>query len=52
MSVGVEVRGAVTTVVIERPEARNAVDHETALALRAAFAAFKADQDARGPGAA
>jgi enoyl-CoA hydratase/carnithine racemase len=39
----VEKQGAVTTVIINRPEARNAVDHETALLLRAAFAEFDKD---------
>jgi enoyl-CoA hydratase len=43
MKVLVEKKDRVTTVIINRPEARNAVDHETALALRAAFAAFDAD---------
>ncbi len=40
----VEKQGAVTTVIINRPEARNAVDHETALLLRAAFAEFDKDE--------
>jgi enoyl-CoA hydratase len=39
--------GPVTTVVIDRPEARNAVDGPTAAALAAAFRAFDADPDAR-----
>jgi len=43
MSVHVEVSGPVTTVVIDRPEARNAVDRATADALVDAFAAFDAD---------
>ena len=34
MTVTVERDGPVTTVVIARPEVRNAVDHATALALR------------------
>jgi enoyl-CoA hydratase len=46
MSVAVERRGAVTTVTIERPEQRNAIDPGTALALRAAFHAFEADESA------
>ncbi len=46
MSVAVELRGAVTTVTIDRPERRNAIDPETALALRAAFRAFEADETA------
>ena len=43
MSVRVEVDGPVTTVVIDRPEARNAVDGPTAVALVEAFRAFDAD---------
>ncbi len=43
MSVRVEVDGPVTTVVIDRPEARNAVDGPTAAALVEAFRAFDAD---------
>jgi enoyl-CoA hydratase len=43
MSVRIEVYGPVTTVVIDRPEARNAVDGATAEELVAAFAAFDAD---------
>ncbi|MBA2955338.1 crotonase/enoyl-CoA hydratase family protein [Nocardioides sp. MAH-18] len=43
MSVRVEVDGPVTTVVIDRPEARNAVDGPTAAALAEAFRAFDAD---------
>ncbi len=46
MTVRVEVDGPVTTVIIDRPEVRNAVDRETADALRQAFAAFDADDDA------
>lgn len=46
MSVTVAREGAVTTVAIERPERRNAVDPETALALRAAFQAFELDETA------
>src|SRR5204863_9286239 len=38
--------GAVTTVVIDRPEVRNAVDGPTAAALADAFRAFEADEDA------
>ena len=41
----VETVGPVTTVTIDRPGARNAVDPETAEALLAAFAAFEADPD-------
>jgi enoyl-CoA hydratase len=35
--------GAVTTVTINRPEVRNAIDHETAELLKAAFLEFDAD---------
>jgi enoyl-CoA hydratase len=35
--------GAILTITIDRPEVRNAVDPETAAALRAAFAGFAAD---------
>lgn len=44
--VRVERDGAVTTVVLDRPEARNAVDRPTADALSDAFRAFDADPDA------
>jgi enoyl-CoA hydratase len=46
MNVHVEKDGPVTTVVIDRPAVRNAVDPETAAALRAAFDAFEADEAA------
>lgn len=46
MSVRVEQDGPVTTVIVDRPEARNAVDPATAAALRAAFDAFEADESA------
>ena len=39
--------GAVRTIIINRPEKRNAVDRPTATALRAAFEAFEADAEAR-----
>jgi enoyl-CoA hydratase len=42
-----ERQGAVTTVVIDRRDARNAVDRETAQALADAFREFDADPDAR-----
>ncbi|MCW3041303.1 MAG: crotonase/enoyl-CoA hydratase family protein, partial [Solirubrobacterales bacterium] len=45
-SVRVERDGPVTTVVLARPAARNAVDGPTATALAAAFRAFDADADA------
>lgn len=46
MSVRVERAGQVTTVVIDRPEVRNAVDGPTAAALADAFREFDADPDA------
>ncbi|MCA1829586.1 MAG: crotonase/enoyl-CoA hydratase family protein [Myxococcales bacterium] len=45
MSVRVEKNGPVTTVVIDRPKVRNAVDRPTAEAVSAAFRAFDADPD-------
>jgi len=47
MAVRVEKQGAVTTVILSRPEARNAVDRETAQALAGAIRAFEADAEAR-----
>jgi enoyl-CoA hydratase/carnithine racemase len=47
VSVRVEKAGAVTTVVLDRPGARNAVDRPTAIALADAFRAFEADGEAR-----
>ena len=44
MTVRVEKTGPVTTVVIDRPEARNAVDGPTAAALAEAFREFDADE--------
>jgi enoyl-CoA hydratase len=43
VTVHVEKKGAVTTVVIDRPEARNAIDRPTAQALAEAFRDFDAD---------
>ncbi|MCK9380583.1 MAG: crotonase/enoyl-CoA hydratase family protein [Sulfuritalea sp.] len=43
MSVLIERQGAVTTVIIDRPAARNAIDRATAAALADAFRAFDAD---------
>jgi enoyl-CoA hydratase len=43
MNVRVEKDGPVTTVILGRPEVRNAVDRETAAALADAFRAFDAD---------
>ncbi|MEA2625995.1 MAG: enoyl-CoA hydratase [Candidatus Binatota bacterium] len=45
--VRVEKNGPVTTVVLDQPEVRNAVDRATADALAAAFRAFDADEAAR-----
>jgi len=47
MSVSVERKDAVTTVILDRPEARNAVDRPTADALAAAFLAFERDETAK-----
>jgi enoyl-CoA hydratase len=47
MSVRVEKAGPVTTVILDRPEVRNAIDRETAKALADAFRAFDADEEAR-----
>ncbi|MGV4985960.1 crotonase/enoyl-CoA hydratase family protein [Streptomyces sp. NRAIS4] len=47
MPVRVERTEYVTTVVLSRPEARNAVDGPTAADLTAAFREFEADDDAR-----
>jgi enoyl-CoA hydratase len=46
VSVRSERFGPVTTVVLDRPEARNAVDREHAQALADAFRAFEADDEA------
>jgi enoyl-CoA hydratase len=45
-TVRVEPKGPVTTIVLDRPEVRNAVDGPTAAALAEAFADFDADPDA------
>lgn len=45
--VRVEKKGVVTTVVINRPEVRNAVDRPTAEALFKAFESFEADAEAK-----
>ena len=45
--VRVERVGRVTTVVIDRPARRNAIDRETAEALADAFRAFDADESSR-----
>jgi enoyl-CoA hydratase len=45
--VRVEKQGAITTVILNRPEVRNAVDNETAEAMADAFRAFDADPEQR-----
>jgi enoyl-CoA hydratase len=45
--VRVERSGPVTTVILDRPAAKNAVDRDTAQALADAFRAFDADDNAR-----
>jgi len=47
MRVLIEKKGPVTTVIINRPEVRNAVDRPTAQALADAFRAFEADEEAK-----
>src|SRR3546814_6110539 len=47
MAVHVERKDAVTTIILDRPAARNAVDRPTADALRQAFKDFDADDTAR-----
>jgi enoyl-CoA hydratase len=47
MSVRVERRGPVTTVILDRPGVKNAVDRPTADALLEAFEAFERDDAAR-----
>ena len=42
-----ETQGAVTTIILDRPDRRNAVDRPTANALIEAFRAFERDKDAR-----
>ena len=47
LNVHTEQQGPVLTITLDRPERRNAVDGPTALALRAAFEAFEADDRPR-----
>jgi enoyl-CoA hydratase len=47
MTIRVEKQGAVTTVILDHPERRNAVDGPSARALVEAFRVFDADPDAR-----
>ncbi len=46
MSVLMEKKGRVMTIILDRPEVRNAVDGLTAKALADAFRAFEKDDDA------
>jgi enoyl-CoA hydratase len=46
-AVRIEREGPVTTVILSRPEARNAVDRPTAEALAGAFLGFEHDESAR-----
>ncbi len=45
MTVRIEKKDRVTTVILDRPEKRNAVDRPTATALAEAFRAFEADAE-------
>ena len=47
MTVRIEQDGPVWTVIHSRPEARNAMDPESAVALYEAFLAFDADPDSK-----
>jgi len=47
MTVQVEKQDGITTIILDRPEAKNAVDRETAAALAEAVRAFEADEEAR-----
>ena len=46
MPVSVEKKGHVTTIILNRPDVKNAVDGPTAAALAQAFREFEADEDA------
>jgi enoyl-CoA hydratase len=46
MSISIEKNGPITTVILNRPEVRNAVDRATAEALSDAFREFEADESA------
>src|SRR4029450_7028323 len=46
-SVRAESNGPVTTIIIDRPDRRNAVDRPTGTALAAAFRVFERDKNAR-----
>lgn len=45
--VGIEKNGAITTVILSRPEVKNSVDPRTAKVLADAFRAFEADAEAK-----
>ena len=45
MTVRVEKNGRITTIILSRPEVRNAVDRPTAQALADAFRTFEADEE-------
>lgn len=47
MSLLIDRDGPVTTIVMDRPERRNAIDPATAQALRDAFAAFEGEEEAQ-----
>ena len=47
MLVLTEKKGPVTTIIINRPEVRNAVDKDTAQALADAFRSFENDSEAQ-----
>ncbi len=47
MTVEIERQPPITTVVLARPDVRNAIDRDTAQALADAFRAFESDDDAR-----
>ncbi len=47
MNVTIKKEGPVTTVILNRPDVRNAVDRPTAEALANAFRAFDADEEAK-----
>ena len=46
-SVRSEIQGAVTTIILDRPDRRNAIDRPTGKALAEAFRAFERDKTAR-----
>src|SRR3989454_12410707 len=46
-SVRAEANGVVTTIILDRPDRRNAIDRPTAKALAEAFRSFARDENAR-----